>query len=92
VEQVYALSKEHEVCQLLSPESLRRHKADGHNFLHIGLVQVAVKPLTRRGLNATALLAVRDARFIDFNDSILGTVQSKLHDGPIHFDVSQTSP
>ena len=26
IEQVYALSKQHETCQLLSPESIKKHK------------------------------------------------------------------
>jgi hypothetical protein len=86
VEQVYALSKEHETCQLFSPESIRKHKSDGHNYIHIGLVQVAVKPLTRKGLNASVLLCLRDARFTDFSDSTLGIIESSLYNGPIHFD------
>jgi hypothetical protein len=86
VEQVYALSKEHETCQLFSPESIRKHKSDGHNYIHIGLVQIAVKPLTRKGLNASILLCLRDARFIDFSDSTLGVIASSLYNGPIHFD------
>jgi hypothetical protein len=86
VEQVHAINKEHETCQLFSPESIRKHKSDGHNFIHIGLVQVATKPLTRKGLNASILLCLRDARFIDFSDSLLGLIKSSLYNGPIHFD------
>jgi hypothetical protein len=52
-EQVYALNKEHELCQLFSPEAIKRYRKEGHNFIHIGLVQVAIKPLTRRGLKAS---------------------------------------
>ncbi|CAL9003020.1 unnamed protein product, partial [Prunus brigantina] len=86
VEQVYALSKEHESCQLLNLDSIKKHKHDGNNFLHIGLVQVAVKPLTRLGLQASILLCLRDARFTDFNDSVLGMIESSLCNGPVHFD------
>ena len=86
VEQTYALSKEHEACQLFSPEQLKSHRKDGHNYMHIGLVQVAVKPLTRRGLNTSILLCLRDARFTNFSDSILGMIESSLYDGPIHFN------
>ena len=35
----------------LSPSAIQKHRTKGHNFLHIGLVQIGVKPLTRRGLN-----------------------------------------
>ena len=47
IEQVYSLNKEYETCYLLTPSALLTHKKDGHNYLHIGLVQVGVKPLTR---------------------------------------------
>jgi hypothetical protein len=55
--------------------------------LHVGSVQVAVKPLTGLEINASVLLCLRDARFINFRISILGMIQSSLFNGPIHFDV-----
>ncbi|KAI5323149.1 hypothetical protein L3X38_032221 [Prunus dulcis] len=86
VEQVYALSREHETCQLLNLESIKKHKNDGNNFLHIGLVQVVVKPLTRLGLKASILLCLRDAGLTEFCDSTLGVIESNLCNGPVHFD------
>jgi len=86
VEQVYALNKDHELCQLFSPESIKRHRKEGHKFIHIGLVQVAIKPLTRRGLKASVLLGLRDAHFIDWEDSLLGLIEASMHDGPVYFD------
>jgi hypothetical protein len=59
----------------------------GYKFLHIGSVQVAVKPLTRLGINAFVLLCLHDARFLNFRISILSMIQSSLFNGPIHFDV-----
>ncbi|KAL4599316.1 hypothetical protein ACB092_11G118500 [Castanea dentata] len=55
-------------------------------YLHIGLVQVAVKPLTRKGIDASVLMCLRDARFKKFNDSILGMITASLYDGPVYFD------
>jgi len=86
VEQVYALNKEHELCQLFSPEAIKRHRREGHNFIHIGLVQVAIKPLTRRGLKASVMLGLRDVRFTDWQDSLLGVIEATMHDGPVYFD------
>lgn len=86
IEQVYALNKEHELCQLFSPEAIKRHRREGHNFIHIGLVQVAIKPLTRRGLIASVMLGLRDARFIDCKDSLLGVIEATMHDEPVYFD------
>ena len=38
IEQVYGINKEFETCYLLSLATIRAHKKQGHNFLHIGLV------------------------------------------------------
>ena len=54
--------------------------------MHIGLVQVAVKSLTRKGINASVLICLRDARFKNFKDSILGMITTSLYDGPIYFN------
>ena len=69
-EQVYGINKEFETCYLLSPATIRAHKRQGHNFLHIGLVQVGVIPLIKEGLNSSILMALRDNRHIRFDDKI----------------------
>ena len=55
-------------------------------FIHFGLVQVAVKPLTRQVLNTTVLLCLRDGRFKIYKDVLLGIVESSLFQGPIYFN------
>ncbi|KAG8650609.1 hypothetical protein MANES_07G055364v8 [Manihot esculenta] len=69
---------------LLSEELIRKHQQT-YAFLHIGMIQVAVKPATRLGLNTAAMLCVRDKRHSKFSDSLLGVVESSLCDGPIFF-------
>ena len=86
IEQVYSISKEYETCYLLPFSVLKEHKKEGHNYLHIGLVQVKVKPLIREGLNCSILMAFRDTCHIRFNDNLLGTIKSSLSCGPVHFD------
>ena len=86
IEQVYNINKEYETCYLLSPAAVKAHRKDGQKFLHIGLVQVGVKPLIREGLNNSILMALRDARHIRFDDSLLGTIETSLSNGPIHFN------
>ena len=49
------------------------------------MVQVTIKPLTRKGINASVLMCLRDARFKYFKDSILGMITASLYDGPIYF-------
>ena len=86
VEQVYSLNEHHDTCQLLSKEVNKKLKETKMNFLHIGSIQVAVKPLVRLGTNASVLLCLRDARHKDYSTSMLGIVESSLHKVPIHFD------
>ncbi|KAK9998006.1 hypothetical protein SO802_017609 [Lithocarpus litseifolius] len=71
VEQTFSISRHHEKCCLFSKKNINEFLATKLKYLHIGLVQVAVKPLTRRGINASVLMCLRDARFKKFNDSIL---------------------
>ena len=86
VERVYAINKEYENCSLLSPEVIKKHRKKGYNFIHIGLVQVAVKPLNRKGINSSIYLCLRDARFLNYYPSIIGAMEASLHNGPIHFN------
>ncbi|KAJ4709855.1 MP domain-containing protein [Melia azedarach] len=55
-------------------------------FLHLGLVQVGIKPLTREIRDASVLLCLRDGRFLNFNDSLLSVLESRLAEGPVHFN------
>ena len=55
------------------------------SYLHIGLVQVAIKLLTRKCINSS-VMCLRDARFKNFKDSILGMITASLYDGPVYFN------
>ena len=50
------------------------------------MVQVVVKPLTREALNTSVLLYLRDDRHLRFNDSLLGMMETSLHNGPVYFN------
>ena len=50
VEQTFSISKTHEKCCLFSKGNISDFIAKKFSYLHIGLVQVAVKPLTRKVL------------------------------------------
>ena len=86
VEQTYSISRTHEKCCLFNRRNINEFLAKKSNYLHIGLVQVAVKPLTRKGINASVLMCLKDARFKDFHTSILGMITSSLFDGPVYFN------
>ena len=55
------------------------------SYLHVGMVKVAIKPLTRKGINASVLMCLCDVRFKNFKDSILGMITASLYDGPVYF-------
>ena len=86
LEQVYALEKPRETCHLFDANTIKRHLKTGHNFIHLGLIQVGIKPLTPQGKNTYVLLCLRDARFLDYNNSLMGMVETGLHKRPIHFN------
>jgi hypothetical protein len=85
VERTYSLKQSSETLQLLSRQEIDKNIKD-FSFIHFGLVQVAVKPLTRQGLNTSVLLCLRDGRFKIYQDALLGMVESSLYKGPIYFD------
>ncbi len=57
-----------------------------YDILHMGLVQVAIKPLTRNGLNNSVLVCLRDCRFRNFNPSRLAVAEFSLNNGPVYFN------
>ena len=58
----------------------------GYKFIHLGLIQVGIKPLTRRGINAAVLLRLFDGRFTDYEQGMLAMVEASFSKGPIHFN------
>ena len=86
VEKIYAINKEHESCSLFTTEIIKTYKKKNYNFIHIGLIQVAVKPLSVKRINSSILLCLRDARYLNYVPSILGIMESNLHNGPVHFN------
>nr|KYP57084.1 polyprotein [Cajanus cajan] len=74
-----------EEFHLLTKQSITEHSRK-YKYLHIGCVQVAVKPLIREGLNASILMCLRDTRHNDFHDSLIGTVETSLGHGPVYFN------
>ena len=71
---------------MFNRRSINEFLAKKFSYLHIGLIQVAIRPLTRKGINASVLMCLRDARFKNFRTSILGMITSSLFDGPVYFN------
>jgi hypothetical protein len=88
VERAYALNKNQEECLLFRKREMKELKKKGFRFIHLGLIQVGIKPLTRRGINASVLLRLLDARFTNHDQALLGMVEANVSQGPIHFNVN----
>jgi two-component SAPR family response regulator len=61
-------------CSLFSKQAIKSFKEKCYKFNHIGLIQVAIKPLTRKGINTTVLLILKNIRFKVFEPSLLRMV------------------
>ncbi|KAG5059726.1 hypothetical protein JHK87_000755 [Glycine soja] len=73
-----------EEFHLLSKNSIHEHSRK-YKYLHIGCVEVAIKPLIDIGIDATVLMCLRDIRHNKFEDSLIGTVETSLGQGPVYF-------
>ena len=84
-ESTVAINKNIETIKLLAVDDINRYRKD-YKFLHVGLIQVAVKPLYRLGLDVPICLLLRDNRLLNFDDSLLAVLQSNLANGPVYFN------
>jgi len=71
---------------MISPIAIAQHLQAKYRFMHIGLVQVAVKPLLGTGVNAPIYLALRDKRLRHYKSSLLAMIQTNVCKGPIFFN------
>ncbi|KAK4731465.1 hypothetical protein R3W88_024453 [Solanum pinnatisectum] len=84
-ESTIAINNSLETIKLLIFADINRYKKE-FKFLHIGLVQINVKPLFRKGLNIPLCLLLRDDRLLNFDDSLLGVLESNLAYGPVYIN------
>ena len=80
-----SLNQNLESLQLLSQNSINHYRKK-FNYIHIGLVQVAIKPLFRLSLDIPVFVGLRDARSTRFIDSVLSMIDSNLANGPVYFN------
>ncbi|XP_069144449.1 uncharacterized protein [Solanum lycopersicum] len=84
-EQSLALNSDEQIVQLLNKRDIDIYKSV-YTWMHIGMVQIAFKPLTVKGLPETFLAALRDARNIDFRQLLMGLIESTVAYGPVYFN------
>lgn len=86
----YIIKIEERIIKMISPfqttkEMIMKYK-NNYSYLYMSLVQIGIKPISMEEMNTTILTCVRDARFNNFKDSLLGTIESSLSNGPIYFN------
>lgn len=79
------ISQNTDNIQILTDNMINKLKLK-YNYIYFGLIQVAIKPLTRLGLNMHSLTYVTDDRHANFNDSLIEIVEASLQDGPAFFN------
>ena len=84
-EQSLALNSDEQTIQLLNKRDIDLYRSR-YNWMHIGKVQIAFKPLTLKGLPEMFLAALRDARNLDFRKSLMGSIESTVAYGPVYFN------
>ncbi|GKC26831.1 enzymatic polyprotein, partial [Tanacetum coccineum] len=84
-EKTLPLLQDHQSINLFSGKAIKEYRKH-YKYLHVGLVQVAIKPLTRLGINAPICMILRDARLLKFDQSLLALAESNICNGPIYFN------
>ncbi|KAG5570703.1 hypothetical protein H5410_060469 [Solanum commersonii] len=84
-EKFLALNSSEQTIRLFNERDINLYK-NQYNYLHIGMVQIAFKPLTLKGLPETFLVALRDARNLNFRQSLKGSIECTVAYGPVYFN------
>ena len=82
----HSIGSETETIELLNPKDIEILRNQKFKILHIGAIQVAIKPLTRIGLNRLVCACLRDARHNNFDGSLLGIIESNMTYDPVYFN------
>ena len=85
-ENTHSIGSQTETIELFKPRDIEVLRNEKFKILHIEAVQVAIKPLTRLGLNKPVCVCLRDARHNNFDDSLLGVIESNMAHSPVYFN------
>ena len=84
-ENTHSIGYEMETIELLDLKYLEQIQKERYKILHISAIQVAPKPLPRLGLDKPICICLRDDRLNQFQDSLLGLMQTNTSFGPVYF-------
>ncbi|GAV59541.1 LOW QUALITY PROTEIN: MP domain-containing protein, partial [Cephalotus follicularis] len=83
IEQTIKITKTRQNIQLLDEKTIKE-LAKNFKYIHFALVQVTNK--TNKKLNTYVLACLRDARHLNFDDSLIGAIETSLCNGSVNFD------
>ncbi|GAV83159.1 MP domain-containing protein, partial [Cephalotus follicularis] len=83
--QTIKITKTQQNIQLLDEKTIKE-LAKNFKYIHFALVQVTIKPLTRQSLNTSILACLRDARYLKFDNSLIGAIKTGACNGPVYFN------
>ena len=86
VKQTMNISQDNETISLINSRDIIRYRGK-YKYMHIGLVQVAFKPLTLLGTNTSIQATLNHSRCLDWQQSIMGVVETSLCLEPVYFNV-----
>ena len=89
-EKTISLNQNFESLQLLNQNNTINYHRKKFNYIHIGLVQVAIKPLFRLDLDISVFVYLRDIRSSKFTDSVLSMIDSNLANDLVYFNCFPT--
>lgn len=85
-EETISIQNEFQTIHLLSKSTIQNHLKHGNRFMHFGVIQIAIKPLVREGVNSPIYLTLRDKKLKRYKSSLLAMVQTNICNGPIFFN------
>ena len=77
-EEAISLQSGMQAIRMITPIAIASHLQAKYRFMHTGLVQVAIKPLLRTGVNAPIYIALRDKRLCHYKSSLLAMIQTNV--------------
>ncbi|PIA28366.1 hypothetical protein AQUCO_07100032v1 [Aquilegia coerulea] len=86
VEHTMPINENKKSIPLITEQDIIRYRQNYH-YIHIGLIQIAVKPLHLKGIDCCFLLALRDARCVNYQKSLMGIMESTTSNGPVYCNI-----
>lgn len=80
------ICNKHGTINLLDRKLLENHHKEGYHYIHLGLIQIAIKPLHKLGLNTPILLVLCDIRIKYFHNLTIVIVEFNINVGPVCFN------